>query len=104
MRWSHAVATSFRESILFTHRGLSGPAILQISSYWKKGDIISIDLAPTIDAESFLRDRKRARPKAELKTILAEILPEPPRGSDRRARGSDGESSRPQSSSRWRSG
>ena len=66
---------SFRESILFTHRGLSGPAILQISSYWRDGDSISIDLIPTIDAEAFLRDRKRSRPKAELKTILSELLP-----------------------------
>ncbi|MGO9057600.1 MAG: NAD(P)/FAD-dependent oxidoreductase [Candidatus Binataceae bacterium] len=66
---------SFRENILFTHRGLSGPAILQISSYWRRGDTISIDLAPDLDAESFLRDRKRVRPKAELKSVLAEILP-----------------------------
>ncbi len=66
---------SFRENILFTHRGLSGPAILQISSYWKPGDAISIDLAPTIEAEKFLRERKRTRPKAELKTVLGEILP-----------------------------
>jgi predicted Rossmann fold flavoprotein len=65
----------FRENILFTHRGLSGPAILQISSYWKDGAALFIDLAPMIDAESFLRDRKRTRPKAELKTVLAEILP-----------------------------
>src|SRR5205085_3772770 len=67
--------TSFRENILFTHRGLSGPAILQISSYWKHGETIFINLVPTVDAESFLRDRKRTRPKAELKTVLAEILP-----------------------------
>ena len=66
---------SFRENILFTHRGLSGPAILQISSYWKKGDALSIDLTPSLDAESFLRERKGTRPKAELKTVLAEILP-----------------------------
>jgi len=66
---------SFRENILFTHRGLSGPAVLQISSYWKTGDSLTIDQVPTIDAENFLRDRKRARPKAELKTVLAEILP-----------------------------
>ena len=66
---------SFRENILFTHRGLSGPAILQISSYWKKGDALVIDLVPSLDAESFLRERKRSRPKAELKTILGEILP-----------------------------
>ncbi len=67
--------TSFRESILFTHRGLSGPAILQISSYWREGDALAIDLTPTIDAETLLKDRKRTRPKAELKTILGELLP-----------------------------
>ncbi len=66
---------SFRENILFTHRGLSGPASLQISSYWREGDTISIDLAPELDADSYLRDRKRIRPKAELKTVLSEILP-----------------------------
>jgi predicted Rossmann fold flavoprotein len=66
---------SFRENILFTHRGLSGPAILQISSYWRAGDALSIDLAPELDAERFLRDRKRSRPKAELKTVMAEVLP-----------------------------
>jgi len=65
----------FRESILFTHRGLSGPAILQISSYWQEGGTLSIDLAPAIDAESFLKDRKRTRPKAELGSVLAELLP-----------------------------
>jgi predicted Rossmann fold flavoprotein len=66
---------SFRENILFTHRGLSGPAILQISSYWHDAEAITLDLAPSLDAETFLRDRKRTRPKAELKTILAEIVP-----------------------------
>ena len=66
---------SFRESILFTHRGLSGPAILQISSYWREGAPIAIDLLPALDADTFLKDRKRTRPKAELKTVLAEILP-----------------------------
>ncbi len=67
---------SFAESILFTHRGLSGPAILQISSYWREGQPISLDLAPGIDALRFLKERKHARPKAELKTILAELLPQ----------------------------
>lgn len=66
---------SFRENILFTHRGLSGPAILQISSYWREGETLSLDLAPTLDVESFLKQRKRARPKAELRTVMAEILP-----------------------------
>jgi len=66
---------SFRENILFTHRGLSGPAILQISSYWQDGGTLSIDLAPSLEVENFLADRKRTRPKAEVKTILAEVLP-----------------------------
>ncbi len=66
---------SFRENILFTHRGLSGPAILQISSYWRQGDTISLDLAPAHDATAFLLERKRSRPKAEAKTVLAEMLP-----------------------------
>ena len=66
---------SFREGILFTHRGLSGPAILQISSYWRQGDTISLDLAPEHDATAFLLERKHSRPKAEVKTVLAEIVP-----------------------------
>ena len=66
---------SFRENILFTHRGLSGPAILQISSYWREEETISLNLAPSLDIEKFLADRKRTRPKAELKTVLAEVLP-----------------------------
>ncbi|HEY9157635.1 MAG TPA: NAD(P)/FAD-dependent oxidoreductase [Candidatus Binatus sp.] len=66
---------SFRENILFTHRGLSGPAILQISSYWRDGATLSLNLAPSLDIESFLADRKRTRPKAELKTVLAEVIP-----------------------------
>jgi predicted Rossmann fold flavoprotein len=66
---------SFRENILFTHRGLSGPAILQISSYWRQGDTIRLDLVPACDANGFLKDRKQSRPRAEGKTVLAEILP-----------------------------
>ncbi|MGZ5843165.1 MAG: NAD(P)/FAD-dependent oxidoreductase [Xanthobacteraceae bacterium] len=65
---------SFREAILFTHRGLSGPAILQISSYWRQGETIVLDLLPEQDAETFLKQRKRGRPKAEPKTVLAEIF------------------------------
>ena len=68
--------TSFREAMLFTHRGLSGPAILQISSYWHPGETIAIDLLPDHDARSFLMDRKRTRPKAELRTVLAEAMPQ----------------------------
>src|SRR5580700_169736 len=66
---------SFRENILFTHRGLSGPAILQISSYWREGDMVSLDLVPGRDANRFLMERKHSRPRAEAKTVLAEILP-----------------------------
>jgi predicted Rossmann fold flavoprotein len=66
---------SFHEAILFTHRGLSGPAILQISSYWRQGGAIALDLLPTQDADAFLKERKRSRPKAEPKTILGELFP-----------------------------
>ena len=64
----------FREAALFTHRGMSGPAILQISSYWKCGPIV-LNLLPDHDAAAFLLDRKRTRPKAGLHTVLAEVLP-----------------------------
>jgi len=66
---------SFREALLFTHRGLSGPAILQISSYWRLGESLVIDLLPELDLDALLRDRKKSRPKAEAQTILAELLP-----------------------------
>jgi predicted Rossmann fold flavoprotein len=67
---------NFREAMLFTHRGLSGPAILQISSYWRGGQEIALDLLPDTDATSFLKERKRTRPKAELRTVLGEVLPQ----------------------------
>ena len=65
---------AFREAMLFTHHGLSGPAVLQISSYWRQGPV-TLDLLPGRDAAAFLLDRKRSRPKAELHTVLAEVLP-----------------------------
>jgi predicted Rossmann fold flavoprotein len=68
--------TKFPEALLFTHRGLSGPAILQISSYWKPGQEIVIDLLPGLDAVQFVKERRHARPKAELRTILAEVMPQ----------------------------
>jgi predicted Rossmann fold flavoprotein len=68
-------ARKFREAILFTHRGLSGPAILQISSYWRQGGTVALDLLPDRDAEALLKERKRTRPKAEPKTILGEFFP-----------------------------
>jgi predicted Rossmann fold flavoprotein len=67
--------TSFREAALFTHKGLSGPSILQISSYWRPGDAITIDWLPDADEEALVR-KKRERPKAQLKSALAELLPE----------------------------
>ncbi len=66
---------SFREALLFTHRGLSGPAILQISSYWHPGEVLHINLLPDEDALEFLKAQRALRPKAELKTILASIFP-----------------------------
>ena len=65
----------FREAMLFTHRGLSGPVILQISSYWQPGETVALDLVPDLDLAAHLIERKKTRPKAELKTILTEILP-----------------------------
>jgi predicted Rossmann fold flavoprotein len=67
--------TRFREATLFTHRGLSGPAILQISSCWR-GGAVTINLLPGRDAAAFLLERKQARAKAELRTVLAEALPQ----------------------------
>ncbi len=65
---------SFRENLLFTHRGLSGPAILQISSFWQPGDVVEIDLLPDRDALEWLQDRQAARPNSELKTVLGEVF------------------------------
>jgi predicted Rossmann fold flavoprotein len=68
--------TAFREALLFTHRGLSGPAILQASSYLAAGDAVSVDLLPTQDALAWLLTRKRERPRIALRTALAEVLPQ----------------------------
>ncbi len=67
--------TRFEEALLFTHRGLSGPSILQISSYWREGDPISVDLMPNSDAMEFLRAARKASPKLHIQTILADKLP-----------------------------
>ena len=66
---------SFREAALFTHRGLSGPAILQISSYWKRGDQLSVDFLPDNPA-GWLLEAKRTRPRTNLRKLLAESLPD----------------------------
>jgi predicted Rossmann fold flavoprotein len=66
---------SFRAGLLFTHRGISGPAILQISSYWQPGDDLRIDLLPDQDVGLWLIEQRGARPAAELKTVLGDALP-----------------------------
>nr|WP_237718027.1 NAD(P)/FAD-dependent oxidoreductase [Cronobacter dublinensis] len=67
--------TVFRESILFTHRGLSGPAILQISSYWQPGEWVTVNLLPDVDAGAFIDEQRAARPNQSLKNTLAMLLP-----------------------------
>ena len=67
--------TIFEEGMLFTHRGLSGPSILQISSYWKLGSNIKINLSPSLDIFKLLEDRKNSHPKQDINTIIIEILP-----------------------------
>ncbi|MBC7281101.1 NAD(P)/FAD-dependent oxidoreductase [Hoeflea sp.] len=66
---------AFDEAMLFTHRGLSGPAMLQVSSYWREGDTVTIDLAPAIDVAGHIKTERKARPKASVWTILADVLP-----------------------------
>ncbi|MFP4275911.1 MAG: NAD(P)/FAD-dependent oxidoreductase [Wenzhouxiangella sp.] len=65
----------FREGTLFTHRGLSGPAMLQVSSYWQPGEPVQIDLLPGLDLAETLKQLRLERPRAQLKTVLAEHLP-----------------------------
>jgi predicted Rossmann fold flavoprotein len=67
--------TSFSNSVLLTHRGVSGPAILQISSYWEPGDALLLDLLPGADALEVLLRLRSERPAAELRTLLGELLP-----------------------------
>jgi len=67
--------TFFEEGMLFTHRGLSGPSILQISSYWKLGDNIKINLSPKLDIFKLLKSKKNSNPKQDINTIISEILP-----------------------------
>ena len=67
--------TFFQEGMLFTHRGLSGPSILQISSYWKLGEQIQINLSPNKNIFSFLQEKKQINPKQDINSILSELLP-----------------------------
>ncbi|HBC7130272.1 TPA: NAD(P)/FAD-dependent oxidoreductase [Escherichia coli] len=67
--------TVFRENLLFTHRGLSGPAVLQISSYWQPCEFVSINLLPDVDLETFLNEQRNAHPNQSLKNTLAVHLP-----------------------------
>lgn len=67
---------TFDEALLFTHRGLSGPAILQISSYWREGQAITVNLCPGRDVAGELAAAKKTSGKAALRTVLARLLPE----------------------------
>ncbi|PKB89008.1 hypothetical protein A8A01_16560 [Ewingella americana] len=67
--------TVFRESILFTHRGLSGPAVLQLSSYWQPGEFVSVNLLPDLDLAGFLNEQRQQHPNQSLKNTLAMQLP-----------------------------
>ena len=66
---------AFTDDVLFTHRGLSGPAALQLSSYWVPGQEIQLNLLPDLNVVSYLMQSKRSQPKAVLRTVLSEVLP-----------------------------
>lgn len=66
---------SFTEAMLFTHRGLSGPSMLQISSYWDEGEVIAVNLLPGMDVAGWLKSEKQQHPKLHLHNALAEKLP-----------------------------
>ncbi|MAD73620.1 MAG: aminoacetone oxidase family FAD-binding enzyme [Rheinheimera sp.] len=72
---AEANGTLFPEDMLFTHRGLSGPAILQISSYWQPGDPVIVNMSPQTDIGEFLAAQQQAHPEQEVKTALAKLLP-----------------------------
>ncbi len=72
---ARAGKAAFREAALFTHRGLSGPAILQVSSYWQPGESIGVRFLPDAP-QGWLREAKRTRPRAAFRTLLSEHLPD----------------------------
>ena len=73
---ARAGGSVFREAMLFTHRGLSGPAILQVSTPWRAGQAVTLDLLPDVDALAWLRAKRDERPRAALHTVLGERLPQ----------------------------
>ncbi|WP_412051443.1 NAD(P)/FAD-dependent oxidoreductase [Hoeflea sp. Naph1] len=72
---THCNGARFKEAMLFTHRGLSGPAMLQVSSYWREGDAVIADLAPEQSLAELLKSERSNRPKSSPWTILGEALP-----------------------------
>jgi predicted Rossmann fold flavoprotein len=72
---SSAEGPAFRENLLFTHQGLSGPAMLQVSSYWQPGEPVRIDLLPELDLTDHLKTLRRERPRISLRNALSEVLP-----------------------------
>jgi len=75
VRITTADGTSFQEALLFTHRGLSGPSVLQVSSYWNPGEAISIDLLPDASILTILQSLTESHPNQALKTALSQVLP-----------------------------
>jgi predicted Rossmann fold flavoprotein len=67
--------TVFKEALLFTHRGLSGPAVLQLSSYWLPGEFVTVNLSPGQDIDAFINDERHSHPNQSLKNTLAKLLP-----------------------------
>jgi len=67
--------TVFKEALLFTHRGLSGPAVLQLSSYWLPGEFVSVDLSPAQNIDAFIHEERQQHPNQSLKNTLAKLLP-----------------------------
>ncbi|APP74403.1 NAD(P)/FAD-dependent oxidoreductase [Xanthomonas vesicatoria] len=72
---AHCNGASFRNFMLLTHRGVSGPAILQISSYWQPGEDLRLDLLPGHDAGTWLREQKQQRGATELRNVLGDVMP-----------------------------
>lgn len=66
--------TTFKEALLFTHRGLSGPAILQVSSYWNPGEAITLNLFPELDLAHWLKEQREQRPKADITSVMAQLM------------------------------